>query len=268
MKKDSTFSTILISFALCVICSLLVSGSVVLLKPLQEENKKLDFKKSVLKVSGIGIDGDLTKDKVDSAFKQIETRILDIEAGELLRKGEKFDLEKFDPGSIRRDPATSKSIEAALDKGNIKSRELFLRIFLVKDSPESSTINRIVLPIHGKGLWSTMFGLIAVDAKDFSIKGITFYEHGETPGLGGEIDNPIWQAKWLDKKIYDDNFQFKFSIPKASVSDSDPEAKFKVSAISGATLTSNGLRGTVEYWFGSDGLQKFLKNVKERGINL
>ena len=72
-----------------------------------------------------------------------------------------------------------------------------LEVFEVK----AESMECIVLPIHGKGLWSTMYGYLAVEPGSAKVKSITF-DYGETPGLGGEIDNKKWQAGWKDLSVY------------------------------------------------------------------
>ena len=79
-------------------------------------------------------------------------------------------------------------------------REPMAKVFLVK--AESGDLSRVVLPIYGRGLWSTLRGFVAVEKDLRTVAGLTYSEHGETPGLGGEVENPSWKAKWPGKQIW------------------------------------------------------------------
>jgi Na+-transporting NADH:ubiquinone oxidoreductase subunit C len=103
-----------------------------------------------------------------------------------------------------------------------------------------------------------MYGFIAL-APDFNtVKNFGFYEHAETPGLGGEVDNPNWKAHWIDKKVYNDKGEPVLDVAKGSVSPSDPMAAYKVDGLAGATLTSRGVANLVQYWLGTGGFELYL----------
>ena len=78
----------------------------------------------------------------------------------------------------------------------------------------------------GAGLYSTLYGFLALQGDGSTIKGLTFYEQGETPGLGGEIVNPKWRAKWQGKQIYDDTGTPKIEVIKGVVDAGRPEARW------------------------------------------
>jgi Na+-transporting NADH:ubiquinone oxidoreductase subunit C len=123
-------------------------------------------------------------------------------------------------------------------------------------------IDQIILPVHGKGLWSTMYGFLALDKDGETVRGITFYQHGETPGLGGEIDNPRWKSQWPGKKVYSEDGKVSLGLIKGLVDTSRPDSKYQIDGLSGATLTSNGVTGMVKYWLGQQGFAKFIENLK------
>ena len=254
VKKETPAKTILITLILCIVCSVLVSFSAVYLKPLQEKNKKLDIKKNLLIAAKLIDSLDVTEEQIDKAYQKIETKVIDIATG---LYNENIDPMDFDQAQAANDPGQSKLIDAALDVAGIKKRELFSKVYLVKNQGETE---QIIFPVYGKGLWSTMYGFLAL-APDFNtIKGITFYSHGETPGLGGEIENPNWKKLWVDKKIFDDNFNMHFDILKGQVPKGIKNIESKIDGISGATLTCNGVENAIYYWFGEDGFLKFIKN--------
>jgi Na+-transporting NADH:ubiquinone oxidoreductase subunit C len=133
-------------------------------------------------------------------------------------------------------------------------------VYLVK---EGSAIDKIVLSVYGQGLWSTMYGFIALDRDLKTVKGFTFYEHAETPGLGGEIDNPRWKNIWKGKHAFDEDGNLKIEVIKGVVDTSGAGARYQIDGISGATLTARGVDNLVKFWLGNEGYGTFLKRLKE-----
>jgi Na+-transporting NADH:ubiquinone oxidoreductase subunit C len=127
---------------------------------------------------------------------------------------------------------------------------------------EEDGIERIILPVHGKGLWSTLYGFMALDADGNTIRRLAFYEHGETPGLGGEVDNPRWIALWDGKKVYDEDFDPEIQVIKGQVTPNTANADYKVDGLSGATITARGVSNLVRYWMGDHGYKSYLKRLQ------
>lgn len=260
MKNDS-IKTLIIAAILCIVCSVMVSGAAVLLKPRQDVNKDLDVKKNLLLASGL-IKLPTTPAEIDEAFSKIKTEIIDLETGEVAQG---IDPNTFDQAKASKAPDTSKAIEASNDIAGIKSRSKYAPVYqYIKDDK----VEMIVLPVYGKGLWSTMYGFLALSADTKTIKGLGFYAHGETPGLGGEVDNPRWKAQWPGKKLYDDDLNIKFHVAKGSVNPSSPNAEYQVDGLSGATITANGVTSLVRYWTGADGFGPYLANVRQSSADL
>ena len=115
--------------------------------------------------------------------------------------------------------------------------------------------------MHGYGLWSTLYGFMAVKMDGNTIEGLRFYEHKETPGLGAEVDNPAWRKKWVGKKIKDANKNVAISVVKGGAS-----GDYQIDALSGATLTSNGVNNLVQFWVGQNGFASFLEYVAKGGV--
>lgn len=256
MGNDSVSKTIIVALSLCVICSVLVSGAAVSLRPLQVENQKLDIKKNLLLASGLLSDSSATKEQVEQAFEVVTTKVIDFKTGEVLD----IDPESYDEQAQAKDPKTRYQIPASKDVGSIRARAPYGKVYTVERDGE---VEMIVLPVLGKGLWSTMYGFVALAPDTETIKGLGFYQHGETPGLGGEIENPRWLAKWEGKKAYDDSFDPKIQVIKGSVSEGTPEAEYKVDGLSGATITSNGVTGMMRYWLSDDAYGTYLKKFRE-----
>jgi Na+-transporting NADH:ubiquinone oxidoreductase subunit C len=150
------------------------------------------------------------------------------------------------------------ALSGAEDVASINRRARYSVAYLLEQDGE---VERIVLPVHGYGLWSTLYGFIALEGDGNTVAGITFYEHTETAGLGGEVDNPAWKALWMGKKIYA-NDQVAFEVVKGNVDPTSAKGQYQVDALSGATLTSRGVQNMVSYWMGNNGFGTILKNLQ------
>jgi len=130
---------------------------------------------------------------------------------------------------------------------------------------EGERIKTVVLPVYGYGLWSTMYGLIALAGDGRTVTGLTFYEHGETPGLGDFIGSPAWQAQFPGKLAFDEQGKLRLGVIKGGVNPASPEARYQVDAVAGATLTSNGVNNLLRYWLGEQGFGPFLGRLQAGG---
>jgi Na+-transporting NADH:ubiquinone oxidoreductase subunit C len=254
MARESVNKTFMVAIVLAAACSLLVAGAAIGLRPLQEANKVRDRKKNILIVAGLYD----AKAPVEKSFEQIEPRIVDLATGEYVAE-DQFDPETFDQRAAAKDPELSVDIPAEKDLAGIRRREKYSLVYLVK---KDGKLDQVILPIDGKGLWSTLYGFLALSGDLNTVKGITFYEHAETPGLGGEIDNPTWKALWAGKKIYDEKGSVELYVAKGVADKNSPH---QVDGISGATLTANGVTNLVQYWLGDDGFKKLLERLKTKG---
>lgn len=249
-NNDSIQKTLLVAVTLCIVCALIVSTAAVVLKPVQVANKALDRKANILAAAGM-----LDPEKsVEEQFKKITTRIVNLETG---RFTDKFDVASFEQSKIAKDPATSTDLGEA-DLAKIKRRENFATVYLVEQNGE---LDKIILPVRGAGLWSTLYGFLALESDLNTVAGLGFYEHGETPGLGGEVDNPNWKAQWPGKEVYDDG-EAEIQLIKGTVDGNTPEAEHKIDGLSGATLTSRGVTNLLQFWMGENGYKPFLKNLQ------
>jgi Na+-transporting NADH:ubiquinone oxidoreductase subunit C len=127
-------------------------------------------------------------------------------------------------------------------------------------------VETLILPIEGMGLWSTLRGYIALDHDANTIRGITYYEQGETAGLGGEVDNPRWKALWPGRKAFDSRWRPVIGVKKGAAGppETDPH---QVDGLAGATLTSNGVTNMLRFWLGENGFGPFLAQYRaQEGI--
>lgn len=261
IAKDSVAHTVIVAVALCLVCSVIVSTAAVSLKPLQTANQKLDRQKNILSVVDLLEPG---KDPQALYDRYVEPRVVDLETGEFV---DDIDPAKFDPREAARDPARSTNLSSDEDIADIKRRADYATVYLVKDKGE---LQYVVLPVHGYGLWSTLYGFIALESDLNTVYGLTFYDHAETPGLGGEVDNPKWKNLWQGKKIFDepDDSKPALRVVKGSVASDAPEAEHKVDGLSGATLTSRGVTNMVRFWFGEMGYQPLLNRLGSDSLDV
>ncbi|TWU20883.1 Na(+)-translocating NADH-quinone reductase subunit C [Bythopirellula polymerisocia] len=261
MRRDSVPYTLLVATVLCVVCSVLVASAAVGLRSKQESNKLLDQKKNVLVAAGLYKEGENSPAEIEEMFaERIESVLLELDSGEPVGS-DVVDPSKYNQRDAARDPQMNAPVEPTSALGGIKQRAKYAFAYQVKD--ETGKLDEVVLPIHGKGLWSTLYGFISIDADGNTVRGITFYEHGETPGLGGEIENPQWTALWPGKQLHSkkDWDKIALHVIKGSVPPDDPMAKFEVDGLSGATITSNGVTKLVQYWMGPEGFGPYLEKL-------
>ncbi len=259
MQRDSTLGTIVTAAILCVVCSVVVSASAVGLKSFQEVNKKKFQQRNILEAAGYTRD-EINEKGIDELFKSIETQLINLETGELAAD---IDESKYDQKAAAKDPTFELSMEIPGDKQTFgfKQHEKYGRIYLMK---EGDSLKKVILPIYGKGLWSTLYGFISLESDLNTVAGITFYEHKETPGLGGEVDNPKWKALWPGKLVRDGGEEVSIEIIKGQVVEGSPEASHQIDGLSGATITSRGVSDALIYWLG-DGYGPFLDKLKGSG---
>jgi len=252
LPNDNIVKTIVVATMLCLVCSIIVSSAAIVLKPKQVANKLLDKKSNILTVAGISGEG-----SIDELFQQIETRVVDMATGEYTSE---VDAETFDQRKASKDPAYRIDLSSGQDIAGIGGRSKFANVYLVN---KDNAIDKIILPVKGYGLWSTMYGFIALESDAKTVSGITFYEHGETPGLGGEIENKKWQTSWQGKQLVNADGDIALKLIKGLVSEATPDAEYKIDGLAGATLTSNGVTNLVQFWMGENGFGPYLERVRK-----
>lgn len=257
MSRDSVLGTFLVAAALCLACSLLVSAAAVGLRPIQNENKADFQRRNILKAAGM-----YDEDKpLDQQFENIESLIIDLGEAEAVGEGV-VDPETYDPKSAAKDPERSVAIPPEKDLAGIKRREKYARVYLVKDS--NGNLEKVILPVYGKGLWSTLYGFLAIEADLNTVAGLTFYDHKETPGLGGEIENEDWLAKWPNKKLYDPDGKLVIEVVKGEVMEGAANENSKIDGLSGATITSRGVSNLLRYWLSDHAFGPYLDKLEAK----
>ena len=264
MSADSTKKTLIVAISLCLVCSVLVSSAAVALNSIQEKNKRLDKIKNILVAGGLYEENT----DVQEVYKEkVKGVLIELETGKVVPEdqyNEKLNVENFNISDMSDDSEYGASVEEGDGLPGIKSRPKYMPVYEVVDNGE---VEKYIFPVFGKGLWSTLYGFLALESNLETVSAITFYEHGETPGLGGEIDNPKWKALWQGKKVYDDDHRVKIAVIKGKVDPSNPNKDFLIDGLSGATLTTRGVDNLVRYWLGQNGYGVFIDNVREGNHN-
>jgi Na+-transporting NADH:ubiquinone oxidoreductase subunit C len=258
MRQDSNAYIIGFATAVCLVCSIVVSTAAVALRDRQARNKMLDRQTQVLVVAGVLEEGQsASAEEIETLFEDnIDTRVVDLSTGDY---DDSVDAATYDQRKASKDPASSS--EAPANNAGITrvpSKALVYRRI------EDEQVQSLILPIEGKGLWSTLYGFIALKPDTTTIQGITFYEHGETPGLGGEVDNPSWKALWVGRRAYDENWQPAIEVVKGTAGPPSDDP-YRVDGLSGSTLTSRGVTNLVRFWLSESGFDPYLERIRAQG---
>ena len=250
-SPDTIGKTFRVALALCLVCSVVVSIAAVVLRDAQQRNVEQDKKRNILQAAGL-YQEDVS---VDEQFAGVTSRLVDLRTGVY---SEDHDPQTFDQRKAAKDPALSMALSATEDVAKISRREHYAVVYFVEDN---GALDKIILPVKGYALWSTLYGFLALESDGNTVAGLGFYEHKETPGLGGEIDNPSWKAIWPGKQIYRDG-EVAIDVLKGAVDASREGAQYQVDGLSGATLTSRGVGNLVQFWMGEMGYGPFLAKLK------
>jgi Na+-transporting NADH:ubiquinone oxidoreductase subunit C len=253
-NQQETFGkTIFVVLAVCLVCSIIVAGAAVGLRPLQIANKEIDKQSNILSVAGLQTD----KTVSEIFSSNIQTKLVDLMTGEFVADNASYDQRK-----AAKDPKQSIKLTAEQNTAKIGRRANLATVYLVSD--DDGNLQRLILPIHGAGLWSTMYAFVAVKTDGNTIESIAYYEQGETPGLGGEVENPRWRSLFEGKELFDAQGKPAIKITKGQA----PEgSKHKIDGLSGATLTSVGVEHSFTFWLGDLGFGPFLSKVRQGALN-
>lgn len=259
MQRDSIQNVFRVAVLLCLICSVMVSVTAVGLRETQQQKKEQFRQVNILKAAGLWEPG---ADAAALFREYIQPVVIDLETD---RSTDRFapGARELDPRTAARNKALSRRVDGSEETGadiaSINVRETYTTVYAVR---KDGRLQTLVLPIRGYGLWSTLWGFVALDFSaatadpgSLTVKGLTYYQHAETPGLGGEVDNELWKAKWPGKQVYDSDWQVRLEVAKSAA------GAYQVDAISGATLTSNGVSNMLQYWLGPHGFGPYVRSL-------
>lgn len=249
-NKDSIKNIFTVALLLCLVCSVIVSGAAVALKDRQEANQLHNERTNILLAAGLIEPREATFDRVNELFDEIHVRIVDLRTGDF---ADYINAQEFEQLRAANDPQRSQQLDD--DPAGIRRLENYGLVYLVGDveNPE-----RIIIPVRGAGLWSTLHGFLALEQDANTIAGLGFHDHAETPGLGGEVDNPRWIAQWPGKKVYEEGTK----NPRLGLA-RNPDPDHEVDTLAGATLTARGVTNLLQFWTGERGYGAFLTKYRE-----
>jgi len=258
---NSTRYTVIFAAVVCVVCAALVSVTAVSLQPRQAANARLYMEKNVLVAAGLAQPGQsLSRSEIEAIFKRdIRARLVHLATGELVPE-DKIDARSYDQRAARNDPAASSAAPA--NRAGVRRLPEHGVVYFIM---QQDRVDQVVVPVEGLGMWGTIYGFLSLAPDASTVRGLTYYEHRETPGLGGEISNPSWLALWKGRKGYDGQDKPAITVIKgpAGPPAQDP---LRVDGLSGATITSNAVTHLMRFWLSSDGYGKFLQRFREGGI--
>ena len=251
-NNESVQKTITVALVLCLVCAVVVSSAAVILRPAQAVNEKANMQMNILQAAGLYD----PQQSIQDQFQIVTTRLVNLETGEFV---DGMDAERYDQRKASKDTSMNRVLSGEEDIASIKRQAKIAKIYLIENGDQ---IEKIILPIHGYGLWSTLYGFMALEGDGNTVAGLGFYEHAETPGLGGEVDNPNWKAQWTGKQVYQGD-EVGLRLVKGGADRSD---SYGVDALSGATLTSRGVDNLLKFWMSDAGFKPFLDNLKQGRI--
>jgi Na+-transporting NADH:ubiquinone oxidoreductase subunit C len=239
----------------CLVCAVVVSSAAVSLAERQNRNAALDKQKNVLLAAGLATDDEsLSEADIASRFEPISPVLVELAGGEAVSDS---DPATFDQRAAARDPGRSRvAPENAARVIRMPNQALVYEVRAAEGQ-----LDMVVLPVEGLGLWGTLYGFVALEGDLQTIRGLAFYEHKETPGLGGEVDNPRWKALWPGRRAFDDELTPVIRVVKGLAGDvaDNPHG---VDGLSGATITSRGVTNLLQFWLGPDGFGPYLTRLR------
>lgn len=255
-ERESVARTLAVAAAVALFCSVLVSAAVYWLRPIQLAYRSMDQNRAVLVATGsIGLEDSLSDRDIVDRFLELDVRIIDLDAG-VDTNTDAVAAAGYDYRGAIDDPQQTREISSEKDSAGLSRRPWQMPVYILR---RGAAIERIALPVYGRGMWSTIHGIVSLGPDLATIAGVRFHEHGETPGIGDRIQNPAWTAQWIGKRIYADDGRLVLRIGSGGGGAAGPD---RVDAITGATVTVSAVDRLVRYWFGEDGYGPFLANLR------
>ncbi|SES70294.1 Na(+)-translocating NADH-quinone reductase subunit C [Thorsellia anophelis] len=255
-SQETPFSIMRAAFIICLICSVIVSAAAIFLNEKQAENRRIDRQRSILEVARL-IEGRATPEQINQIYNQfVQPRLVDLRTGQFT---DELSVEGFDALILANDPNRSFRVPAEKDIANLSRIENFSLVYLVLDKEHN--LDKLILPVRGPGLWGQIYGFLAIDGDLKKASNIIFYKHAETPGLGGEIENPRWRDQWNGVVLFNESGEVVIDV----VQQRDPNsavANQQIQGLAGATLTSHGVRNFVQFWLGDAAFGPFIANLR------
>jgi Na+-transporting NADH:ubiquinone oxidoreductase subunit C len=229
--KDSPASILIFSSLVAFVCAIVLSITAVVLKPEQDRNVALDIQKNILKVLGALDAAEESGDVVKYFEANVKKKIVDA-------SGKVYEMSDEDSKKLSFEKQKKAYLAAGDDAAKAECR---FPLYQLEDA--GGNVTGVAIPVIGKGLWSTLRGYFAIEGDLSTVKGITFYDEKETPGLGAEIKKDWFQDNFVGKKIYDaDGKLTPITVVKGKAANKMPDKlEHAVDGIQGATITCDGV---------------------------
>ena len=255
MNRNGATYTLFFTLAVCAVCSLIVAGAYVALAERQRADAAAFRMLDILRLTGLAEeDEQLERDEIFERFEAIRARAVDMETN---RFDPEVDARLFDQREASRDP--TQSVEAPPNPAGV--RRIPSHAVVYERLNDDGSLDQILIPIHGQGYGGQIFGFLSLGPDLNTVREIVFYEHQETPTLGGRIDRTSWRRNWPGRRVFDDSGEVALElVQKPPPAD---EAPYQVDAISRASVTTAGVQNMINFWFGPDAFGPFLEAYRE-----
>ena len=254
MPNDRPAKILIVVGAVAFVCSLLVSSTAQLLEPLQAANREREreqhLREILARVPGME---ELIGGPVAAKLTE---RVIELDTGEEVST---IDAAGFDQRSAALDPQRSIELPAERDIAGIGRRSKYATVYRVERDGE---LELLILPVHGSGYISTLYGYVVLAGDANTLLDVSFYEHSETPGVGSQVTDARWRAQWRGKRVRDPDGRLRIRVAREPVHPSSSEAVYAVNGITGATRTSQGVSNLLRFWLGDDGFGPYLRNLR------
>jgi Na+-transporting NADH:ubiquinone oxidoreductase subunit C len=258
MSSESIGRTLVVAAGVALFCSVMVSAAVIYLRPMQLAWAEIGRNRVIVTLAGLLEDPQTASDReVAAAFLELEALLVDLESGQTVRDRDALRYAPREAVTLARDGV---DIPDALDNAQLGRRSRLAPAYVWV---ENEAMRKLILPVHGQGMWAPIHGYLALAGDCNTVTGIAFDEHGETPGVGDRIEAPGWQASWVGLQAVGPGGDVLLAPGRgaAAVVDEGPVSGFD--AISGATVTVNAVTRIVQYWLGPHGFGPFLGRCRE-----
>ena len=259
MSGESPLRTLMVVFTVALVCSILVSVSAIGLRPIQLQNELIERYRNIVMLTGLTEEGqDLSDEEILAAVEQLDIRVVNLDTGAFEPD---LDPDDVNSRSAVNDPERSTEIATEEDLARLGRRAIHEVVYLVR---VGDGIERVILPIHGQAMWSTLYGFLALESDLNTIAAVTFYEQAETAGLGDQITHSSWQAEWQGREMFGGGGTVLFRVASGNVEPGSRAARHEVDGLSGATVTANAVTSLIRFWFGPNGYGPFLDSLKNQ----
>lgn len=257
MSSESTGRTLLVAAGVALFCSVMVSAAVIYLRPMQLAWAEIGRNRVIVGLAGLLEDPEQATDReVAARFLDLEVLLVDLASGQAARDRDALRYAARDAGTLARDGV---DIPEDMDRAQLGRRSRLAPAYLRFDG---GVMRKVILPIHGQGMWAPIHGYLALEGDCNTVAGIDFDEHGETPGVGDRIEAPGWRASWEGLQAVGTGGEVLLAPRGSPRAAAEAGAGSEFDAISGATVTVNAVTRIVQYWLGPHGFGPFLARCR------